>query len=116
MLPLVVLEDAAAGASEVLAVARKPGGGSVIGVEVAHPHVVLVGHVVVEQPTTPAMRLRSRPAVLAAHAAADLAAELLGDQLGAVADAEDRDAEVVDGRVELRVRPRRGRSSARRTG
>ena len=54
------------------------------------------------------------PAVLAAHAPADGAAELLGDELGAVADAEDRDAEVVDRRVErrgavdvdaLRVRP-----------
>ena len=42
------------------------------------------------------------PAVLAAHAPPDRAAELLGDQLGAVADAEDRHAEVVDGRVERR--------------
>ena len=42
------------------------------------------------------------PAVLAAHAAADRAAELLGDELGAVADAEHRHAEVVDAGVERR--------------
>jgi hypothetical protein len=40
-------------------------------------------------------------AVLAAHpGVGDGAAELLGDELGAVADAEDRDAEVVDGGVD----------------
>ena len=45
-----------------------------------------------------------------------VAAELLGDQLGAVADAEHRDAEVVDGRVERSAHRRRGRSWDRRTG
>ena len=66
-------------------------------VEVAHPHVLLVGQCrpsSVDSPVTGDLR----PAVLAAQAAADGAAELLGDELRAVADAEDRDAEVVDGR------------------
>ncbi len=42
------------------------------------------------------------PPVLAAQTPTDFAAELLGDQLRAVADAEDRDAEVVDRSVERR--------------
>ena len=42
------------------------------------------------------------PAVLATHPSAHGAAELLGDQLGAVADAEHGDAELVDRRVERR--------------
>ena len=44
-----------------------------------------------------------RPAVLAATGAGHLAAELPGEQLGAVADAEDGDAGVVDGRVDGRA-------------
>ena len=48
------------------------------------------------------VRVQLGPAVLAAQAAPDRAAELLGDQLGAVADAEDRHAELVDRRVERR--------------
>ena len=40
-----------------------------------------------------------------------VAAELLGDELGAVADAQDGDAEVVDTRVDARARPRRGPTS-----
>ncbi len=40
------------------------------------------------------------PAVLAAHPAADRSTELLGDELGAVADPEDRNAERVDRRIE----------------
>ena len=71
------------------------------GVEVAHPHVVHVRRVV-------GQHLRRRrapqlgPAVLAAHPPADGAAELLGDQLGAVADAEHGDPQLVDRRVERR--------------
>ena len=40
--------------------------------------------------------------VLALHAPADDTAELLADQLGAVADAEHRNAQVVDRRIERR--------------
>ena len=50
-------------------------------------------------------RTRTRqagPSVLAAHAAADRAAELLRDQLGAVTDPEHGNAEVVDPGVERR--------------
>ena len=57
---------------------------------------------VVEQLGRAVGDLQLGAAVLAAHASPDFAAELLGDQLGAVADAEDRDAEVVDRRVERR--------------
>ena len=71
------------------------------GVEVAHPHVVDVGRVVGQHERRRGAA-QLGPAVLAAHPAADGAAELLGDELGAVADAEDRDAEVVDRRVERR--------------
>ena len=48
------------------------------------------------------MRVACGPAVLATHAATDGAAQLLCDQLHAVADAEDGDAELVDGGVERR--------------
>ena len=74
------------------------------GVEVAHPHVVLGGDVVVQQHRRESPRCASivRAAVLAAHPAAHDAAELLGDQLSAVADAEDRDPEVVDAGIERR--------------
>ena len=105
----------ATGASAVLAVTVKPVGGLGDGVEVAHPHVVDVGGVVGQQQRrTGAAQLG--PAVLAPHAPADDAAELLGDELGAVADAEDRDAEVVDAPGRATGRRRRGRSSGRPTG
>ena len=91
----------ATGASSVSAVAVKPAGRFGDGVEVAHPHVVHVGGVVGEQQRR-AGAAQLGPAVLAAHAAPDGAAELLGDQLGAVADAEDRHAELVDRRIERR--------------
>ena len=110
--------SAATGASGVLTPsATKPARRLGDGVEVAHPHVLLVGHDSSSSvDAEPAMRVSCGPAVLAAHAAADGAAELLGDQLRAVADAEDRDAELVDRRVERSARPRRARSSARPTG
>ena len=79
----------------------EPGGDLGDGVEVAHPHVVDVGRVV-GQHRRRGGAAQLRPAVLAAHPPADRAAELLGDELGAVADAEDRHAEVVDRRVERR--------------
>ena len=47
------------------------------------------------------------PAVLSPPAAVDHASELPGDQLGAVTDAEHRDPDVVDSRVELSGRRRR---------
>ena len=53
-------------------------------------------------------------AVLAPPGVGHLAAELQGDQLGAVADAQDGDAEVVDRRVDDAARPRRGPTWGRR--
>jgi hypothetical protein len=86
---------------------------------VAHPHR-LVGRLVGEEAGGPVARRRQRRApVLALAAPGDLAAELLGDELGAVADAEDRDAEVVDLGVEagrpvdrISAAGRRSRTSA----
>ena len=70
-------------------------------VEVAHPHVVFRrGIVGQEQRRTGAGHAGA--AVFALHAPPDDAAELLADQLGAVADAEHRHAEVVDRRIERR--------------
>jgi hypothetical protein len=70
-------------------------------VEVAHPDVVDVGRVVGQQQRR-RVATQLGAAVLAAHPAADGAAELLGDELGAVADAEDRHPQDVDLRVERR--------------
>ena len=70
-------------------------------IEVAHPHVVLIGDLVGEQ-----RRFRTRrtaqpgPPILATHTASDDTAELMRDQLRAVADAKDGDAKFVYGRVE----------------
>src|SRR4051794_28431273 len=69
------------------------------GVEVAHPDVLLMGQRG-QQLTLVVGHRQPCPAILAAHTSADLTAELLSDQLGAVADPEDRDAELVDRRVE----------------
>jgi hypothetical protein len=70
-------------------------------VEVAHPHVVFLGGGVGEEQRR-AGSGHAGPAVLALHPAADDAAELLRDELCAVADAEHRHAEVVDRRIERR--------------
>ena len=70
-------------------------------VEVAHPHVVSIWNIRVQHRRVGGAGEVGTP-VLAAHAATDGATQLLGDQLGAVADAEDRHAEVVDRRIELR--------------
>ena len=70
------------------------------GVEVAHPHVLVGGQAVAEQHGA-GVDVTRRAAVRPYSprpVRGDLAAELLGDELGAVADAEDRDAEVVDAR------------------
>jgi hypothetical protein len=56
-------------------------------VEVAHPHVVLLGRVVGQEQRR-AGAGQPGPAVLALHPAADHTAELLSDELSAVADAE----------------------------
>ena len=92
----VSASSAATGASSVEAVAVNPGGGDGDGVEVAHPDVVDVG-CVVRQQLGGLLAVQLGPAVLTAQAASDRATQLLGDQLGAVADAEDRHAEVVHG-------------------
>ena len=80
-------------------VTTKPGGASVM----ASPWLI---HTSAPRPASRRTAARTPasvsvgPAVLALAGAGDRAAELLGDQLGAVADAEDRDPEVVDGRVD----------------
>ena len=108
--------SAATGASAVDAVAVNPGGGALIAHGVAHPHVVDLGSVVRKQHATARGAVQRGASVLAPRAAVDVAAELEGDELGAVADAEDRHAEVVDRRVEQRRARRRRRSPGRRTG
>ena len=69
-------------------------------IEMAHPHVLLARQVGEEL----RRRIGDRepgPPVLAAHAPADLAAgQLLGNELHAVTDAKDWDAQLVDGRIE----------------
>ena len=68
-------------------------------VEVTHPDVVDVRRVGGQQQRFPgAGQLRS--AVLTGHSAPDRAAELLRDQLSAVADSERRDPEVEDVGIE----------------
>ena len=68
------------------------------GVGVGHPHLLLQGQLA-EQGRRRG-DLERRAAVLAGVGAGDLAAELLGHQLGAVADAEDGNAAPVDGLVD----------------
>ena len=91
----------ATGASSVDAVAVKPVGRSVIASKWLI-HTSWTSGASSGSSSDGAVAAQLGPAVLAAHPAADGAAELLGDQLGAVADAEDRDPEVVDRRVERR--------------
>ena len=69
-----------------------------------------------------AVRMEHGPAVLATHPPPNGAAELLGDQLGAVADAEHRHTELVDRRIEARstldvdaLRPTRQHDRQRRS-
>jgi hypothetical protein len=69
---------------------------------VAHPDVLLVGCDVPEQGRRRREARQPGPSVLPAQSAADGAAELLRDQLRAVADPEHRHTEVVDRGVESR--------------
>ena len=109
------LSSAATGASAVEAVATKPSGAWVTASKWLI-HTSCVDGQVVQQLRRAVGDLELGPAVLAAHAPTDLAAELLGDQLGAVADAEDRDARGRRSPGRATARRRRGRSSGRRTG
>ena len=113
--PGVVLERRRPGRRRSSAVAMNPAGASVIASKWLI-HTSWTSGASSGSSSDGAGAAQLGPAVLAAHAAPDGAAELLGDQLGAVADAEDRDAELVDRRVERRRARRRGRSSGRRTG
>ena len=74
---------------------RRDGGD---GVGVAHPHLG-VGRPVHEQRGTGGDG-QGRPAVLAPTGARHLAGQLPGEQLGPVADAQDGDPGVIDGRVD----------------
>ena len=83
------------------------------GVGMAHPHRLGRGQIREQDPAA-AHSGQLGPAVLAALVGADRAAELLGDELGAVADAQHGHAEVVDPGVEA-GRPlhmHRGRATA----
>ena len=77
---------------------RRPGDG----VEVAHPDDLLVGEVVVEQQRPRRGPAQVGPAVLAPSGLGHLAAEVAGQQLSAVADAQDRHARVVDAGIDRR--------------
>ncbi len=68
-------------------------------VEVAHPHL-LVGGLGRAEEQAVALDVEVRAAVLAAAGVGHLATELQGHQLGAVADAQDGDAEVIDAGIE----------------
>ncbi len=80
-------------------------------VAVAHPHFLLDRQVGEQQRRVD--QLEFGAAVLPRPGAADLAAQLLGDELAAVADAEQRHAGVVDRRVDRRrtVHVHRGRAA-----
>ena len=91
----------ATGASAVDAVAAKPCRRLLDRDPVAHPHVVGLRGIVGQQQRR-RVAVQRRAPVLAAGAPVDDAAELQGDELGAVADAERRHAELVDLGVEQR--------------
>ena len=86
-------------------------------VEVAHPHDLLAGQVGAEQRAAGVGDGEVGAAVLAPAGLGDLAAEVAGDELAAVADAEHRDAGLVDGRVDRRraLGVHRRRAAARRS-
>ena len=70
------------------------------GVEVAHPHVE--SRLGARQESRVAVAREHRATVFSLVTARHLAAELVGDQLASVADAEHRNPEFVDARVESR--------------
>ena len=90
---------AATGEASVVAVTAKPGGGRDHRVAVAHPHRLALG-------AGSASSTAGEPAgqvglaELGGPGAGHLAPEHLGQHLVAVADAQDRDPQVEDGRVE----------------
>ena len=93
--------SAATGASGLVAVATNPSGTAVM----ASPWLIHTS-TSAGQSTNSGERAgdrQRRPAVLAPAGARHLAAQLLGEQLGPVADAEDGDAGLVDGRVDGRA-------------
>ena len=90
---------AATGASGVVAVTWKPVGRRADRVEVAHPHL-LVGRLATSEQHAGGDDLEIGAAVLASTGAGDDPAELLGEELRAVADAEHRDIEVVHAGVD----------------
>jgi len=69
-------------------------------VEVAHPHVLGHREVGEQHRRHAGGDLEGRPAILSLAGVGDLPAELLGHELGAVADAQDGDAQVEDARIE----------------
>ena len=86
-------------------------------VAVAHPHVEVVAvREAAEDAVGARRRARGAGPYSRLGAALDLAAEQLRDELHAVADAEDRHAEVEDARVDPWARRRRRRSTGRPRG
>ena len=111
--PLARSSKAAAGVSPVEAVTTAPVGGTVM-VSKWLIHTGWCFGWAALNSTPSADDVEVGAAVLAPAGAGDRAAEVAGEELGAVADAQDRDVEVVDGRVDRRARPRRGPTRARR--
>src|SRR5688500_873530 len=68
---------------------------------VAHPYVLLFGDTLAEE-QTPLDDVHLGAPVLAASGTHHLATQLLRDQLRAVTDAEDRDAQLIDARIDTR--------------
>ena len=71
-------------------------------VEMAHPDVEGRRHLVEQRRPTPGRGVQRRPSVFAPAGVGHGAAELLGDQLGPVADAEHRHPRLVEIRVQQR--------------
>ena len=105
---------AATGTEAVDAVTSKPGGARGHRDAVAHPDADRSGSPS-RSDEAPERTSSVRPYSPASERL-DRAAEVLGEQLGAVADAEDRDPELVDARVERGRAVARGRSRGRPRG
>ena len=102
----------ATGTGPVDAVATKPGGRLGHRDTVAHPHVGRSPGASRESDEVPDARELGAPVLARVPCGLDRAAEILGEQLGAVADAEDRDPEIVD----RPGRPRGAQSRGRLAG
>ena len=108
---------AATGALALVATTRKPGRRGRDEVAVARPHAQLVGHAVEER--APSASLTRAPCAWPNSRCAarrDAAAERVGHQLHAVADAEHRHAQLEQRRDRTAARPLPTRSSGRPTG